>query len=106
MIKKIFTTVAFIIGMVSFLLIFDLFFIYFWSHGMTSSSLYSVLEWIGAIAYSYGLIVSILGVIIGFFSLLKSANKKLALSGLFLSVFGLIGYLVFFLLLWVRFGGV
>jgi uncharacterized membrane protein len=106
MTKKILSIVAFIIGIVSFLLIFDLFFIFFWSHNITSSSLYSALEWVSAIAYSYGMMVSIFGIIIGFLSLLKAKNRKLALAGLVLSGFGLLGYLVFFFLIWAKFGGI
>lgn len=55
--------------------------------------------------YNIAWLFSILGIIFGAIGL-KSEKRKLAVAGIVLSGVGLIGYLIFFLLLWMRFSGI
>jgi hypothetical protein len=103
--KKNLSIVSIFFGIISFILSFNLFWIFFWSHGVTSSFLYSISDYLSGVAVYSELIISILGIIIGLLGL-KSEKRKLAKIGIGLSVLGLIGYLVFFFFLWLRFGGI
>jgi hypothetical protein len=103
--KKIIAFASLILGIISFLLSFNLFFLFFWSHGVTSSYIYSLSEKIGGIAVSLDWVFSLVAIIAGFWGL-KSEKRKIAKLGIALSVASLLGYLLFFFLLWARFGGI
>lgn len=72
---------------------------------LISSAVFLFITEIEGFAYYYAWVFSILGIIFGFFGL-KSEKRKLAVSGIALSGAGLVGYLIFFLLLWMKFRGV
>lgn len=72
---------------------------------LISTFLFSFIVELEGFAYYCAWIFSILGIFFGVIGL-KSEKRKLAVSGIVLSAAGLIGYLVFFLLLWMKFSGV
>lgn len=70
-----------------------------------SSFLFLFITKIEGLAYYYAWVFSILGIIFGTIGL-KSEKRKLAVAGILLSGAGLIGYLIFFVLLWIKFSGI
>jgi signal transduction histidine kinase len=72
---------------------------------LISTLFYSYITQIESFSYYSAWLFDIIGLILGFMGF-SSQKKKLAMAGIFLSICGLLGYLLFFFLLWARFGGI
>ncbi|HRZ50666.1 MAG TPA: hypothetical protein P5080_01855 [Candidatus Paceibacterota bacterium] len=97
--------ISFVFGIISLLLmvIFNYYFITNLYANYIKTNL--LFEFLIPNFYNLAWLFSVLGIIFGAIGL-KSEKRKLAVAGIVLSGTGLFGYLMFFLLLWMKFSGV